>query len=140
MKPSKLYSNKPDLFTPVEFTPDLNVVLAEIRLPENRDRDTHNLGKTTLGRLLDFGFLSGRDAKFFLFKHLDLFRDFVFFLEIELVDGTYVTVRRGVEDASRIAFKKHAARHQDFTTLPDLEWDHIDVPFRARQGVTRQPA
>ncbi len=134
MKPSKLYSNKPDLFAPVEFTPDLNVVLAEIRLPENRDRDTHNLGKTTLGRLLDFGFLSGRDAKFFLFKHLDLFRDFLFFLEIELADGTYVTVRRGVEDASRIAFKKHAARHQDFTTLPDLEWDHIDVPFeRAKE-------
>ena len=35
MKPSKLYSNKPDIFAPVEFTPELNVVLAEIRLPEN---------------------------------------------------------------------------------------------------------
>lgn len=61
MKPSKLYSNKSDIFVPIEFTPELNVVLAEIRLPENRNRDTHNLGKTTLGRLLDFGFLAGRD-------------------------------------------------------------------------------
>lgn len=129
MKPSKLYSNKPDIFAPVEFTPELNVVLAEIRLPENRDRDTHNLGKTTLGRLLDFGFLAGRDPNFFLFKHLDLFREFVFFLEIELSGGSYVTVRRGVEDASRIAFKKHATRHQDFTTLPDSDWDHTDLPF-----------
>lgn len=134
MRPSKLYSNHPDAFAAVEFEPDLNVVLAEIRLPENRDRDTHNLGKTTLGRLLDFGFLTGRDAKFFLFKHLDRFEGFVFFLEIELLDGSYVTVRRSVADATKIAFKKHFARHQDFSTLPDLEWDHVDVPFdRAKE-------
>ena len=134
MKPSKLYSNRPDLFAPVEFEPELNVVMAEIRLPENRDRDTHNLGKTTLGRLLDFGFLAGRDAKFFLFKHLDRFDTFVFFLEIELLDGAYVTVRRSVAEASKIAFKKHATRHQDFSALPEFEWDHFDVPFdRARE-------
>ena len=134
MKPSKLYSNKPDIFAPVEFTPELNVVLAEIRLPENRDRDTHNLGKTTLGRLLDFGSLANRDPKFFLFKHIDVFGKFVFFLEIELAQGSYVTVRRSVEEATKIAFKKHAARHQDFTTLPDSEWDHVEVPFdRAKE-------
>ncbi|WP_244274658.1 hypothetical protein [Labrenzia sp. OB1] len=134
MKPSKLYSNMSALFAPVEFEPELNVVLAEIRLPENRDRDTHNLGKTTLGRLLDFGFLSGRDSKFFLFKHLDRFKEFIFYLEIELSDNSFVTVRRSVANASRIAFKKHTARHQDFSTLPDLEWDHVDVPFeRAKE-------
>ena len=134
MKPSKVYSNKSEFFVPVEFTPELNVVLAEIRLPENRNRDTHNLGKTTLGRLLDFGFLAGRDQKFFLFKHIDRFRDFVFFLEIELDQGNYVTVRRSVAEASKIAFKKHASRHHDFTTLPDSEWDHFDLPFdRAKE-------
>jgi len=78
MKLSRLYSNKPDLFEPVDFVQGLNVVLAEIRLPENRNKDTHNLGKTTLGRLLDFGFLAKRDPKFFLFKHLELFQEFVF--------------------------------------------------------------
>lgn len=134
MKLSKLYSNKPDKFGPVEFTPEMNVVFAEIRLPENLDRDTHNLGKTTLGRVLDFGFLSGRDPKFFLFKHFDRFADFVFFLEIELAQGSYVTVRRGVEVATKVAFKKHAGRHQDFSTLPDSEWDHVDLPFdRAKE-------
>jgi uncharacterized protein YydD (DUF2326 family) len=65
MKLSKLYSNKPDLFEPVKFISGLNVVLAEIRLPENRDKDTHNLGKTTFGRVLDFCFLSGKDPTFF---------------------------------------------------------------------------
>src|SRR5664279_3973084 len=90
MKLSKLYSNMP-MFGPIDFIDSLNVVLAEIRLPENRNKDTHNLGKTTLGRLLDFCFLAGRDARFFLFKHVDLFKGFVFFLEIELVDASYVT-------------------------------------------------
>ena len=133
MKLSRLYSNKPDLFEPVDFIQGLNVVMAEIRLPENHDKDTHNLGKTTLGRLLDFGFLAKRDAKFFLFKHLNLFKDFIFFLEIELQDASFVTIRRGVEEATKISFKRHEAGHQDLSALPMAEWDHQDVPFdRAR--------
>jgi uncharacterized protein YydD (DUF2326 family) len=117
----------------VDFIQGLNVVMAEIRLPENRDKDTHNLGKTTLGRLLDFGFLAKRDPKFFLFKHLDLFKDFIFFLEIELQDASFVTLRRGVEEATKISFKRHEAGHQDLSALPMADWDHQDVPFdRAR--------
>jgi len=134
MKLSRLYSNQPERFEPVDFVPSLNVVVAEIRLPENRDKDTHNLGKTTLGRLLDFAFLAKRDSKFFLFKHIDLFKDFVFFLEVELVDGSYLTIRRGVEEATKVSFKKHQANHQDFTTLPASGWDHLDMPFdRAKE-------
>lgn len=133
MKLSRLYSSKPDLFEPVEFVQGLNVVMAEIRLPENRNRDTHNLGKTTLGRLLDFGFLAKRNAKFFLFKHFELFKDFIFFLEIELEDASFVTIRRGIEEATKISFKRHEAGHQDLSGLPLAEWDHKDMPFdRAR--------
>ncbi len=133
MKLSRLYSNKPDLFEPVEFVQSLNVVMAEIRLPENRNKDTHNLGKTTLGRLLDFGFLAKRDPKFFLFKHVDLFKEFIFFLEIELEDASFVTIRRGVEEATKISFKRHEAGHQNLSRLPPAEWDHQDMPFeRAR--------
>ncbi|MEY8690089.1 MAG: DUF2326 domain-containing protein [Leptothrix sp. (in: b-proteobacteria)] len=133
MKLSRLYSNKIDLFEPVEFVQGLNVVMAEIRLPENRNKDTHNLGKTTLGRLLDFCFLAKRDSKFFLFKHIELFKDFVFFLEIELEDASFVTIRRGVEEATKISFKRHEAGHQDLSGLPLAEWDHQDMPFdRAR--------
>jgi uncharacterized protein YydD (DUF2326 family) len=129
MRLSKLYCNKPDVFGPIDFVPGLNVVVAEIRLPENRKKDTHNLGKTTLGGVLDFGFLAGRDPKFFMFKHLDVFKDFIFFLEIELADASFLTVRRGLEEASKISFKKHEASHQDFSSLPDTSWDHLDLPF-----------
>ncbi|MEB5488944.1 DUF2326 domain-containing protein [Burkholderia pseudomallei] len=121
------------MFEPVEFVQGLNVVMAEIRLPENRNKDTHNLGKTTLGRLLDFGFLAKRDPKFFLFKHLELFQEFIFFLEVELEDASFVTIRRGVEEATKISFKRHEAGHQDLSGLPLAEWDHQDMPFdRAR--------
>lgn len=134
MKLSRIYCNKPDLFGPIEFNAGLNVVLAEIRLPENQDKDTHNLGKTTLGRLIDYCFLAGREPKFFLFRHESLFKDFVFFLEIELADSSYVTVRRGVDEATKISFKKHDAVRQDFTQLPKADWDHDDIPFdRARE-------
>ncbi|HDL6904379.1 TPA: DUF2326 domain-containing protein [Yersinia enterocolitica] len=133
MKLSRLYSNKPDVFEPVEFAQGLNVIMAEIRVLENRNKDTHNLGKTTLGRLLDFGFLAKRDPKFFLFKHFELFKEFVFFLEIELEDASFLTIRRGVEEATKISFKKHEAGHQDFSILPLADWDHRDMPFdRAR--------
>jgi len=133
MKLSKLYSNKPDTFSPIDFVSGLNVVMAEIRLPENRKKDTHNLGKTTLGRILDFSFLSQRDPKFFLFKHSGLFEDFVFFLEIELDDGAFVTIRRSVKEATKIAFKRHEAGQQDFSDLL-VQWDHWNVPFeRARE-------
>jgi uncharacterized protein YydD (DUF2326 family) len=130
---SRLYSNKPFVFTPINFEDGLNVVLAEIRLPENRNKDTHNLGKSTLGRLIDYAFLVGRDARFFLFRHLELFKDFIFFLEVRLADESFVTVRRGVEEATKISFKKHTERHRDFSDAPESEWDHWELPFdRAR--------
>lgn len=134
MKLTKLYSNKPEVFEPVQFVQGLNVVMAEIRMPVDPDRDTHNLGKTTLGRLLDFGFLARRDPKFFLFKHEDLFAQFIFFLEVELEDGSFVTIRRGVEEATKICFMRHDLGYQDFSGLSIASWDHQDVAFdRARE-------
>lgn len=134
MKLSRLYCNKPDLFGSIDFRAGLNVVLAEIRLPKNRDKDTHNLGKTTLGRMIDFCFLAGRDLGFFLFRHEDLFKDFVFFMEIGLADSSYVTVRRGVAEATKISFKKHEAAQQDFTEIGEADWDHFNLAFeRARE-------
>lgn len=129
MKLSRLYSNKPHLFGPIDFKPGLNVVLGEIRLPENRAKDTHNLGKTTLGRMLDFCFLAKRSPQFFLFKHDELFEDFVFFLEIQIDKDSYLSVRRSVKNATKISFKKHVAPRQDFSQLPEAGWDHADMPF-----------
>ncbi|MGE0768388.1 MAG: DUF2326 domain-containing protein [Hyphomicrobiaceae bacterium] len=133
MRLSKLYANKPDIFLPIHFAPGLNVVLGEIRLPANKEKDTHNLGKTTLGRLLDFGFLARTDARFFLVKHADRFKEFVFFLEIELGESSFVTVRRSVMEPTKISFKKHRLGRQNYTHLSESGWNHWNVPFdRAR--------
>lgn len=133
MKLSKLYSNKPDRFVPVSFSPGLSAVLAEIRVPDNRNKDTHNLGKTTLGRVINFCLLSRRDPNFFLFKHEDRFGDFIFFLELHVLDGSYITVRRAVREASKISFKRHDTPDKDFSDLPDAQWDHSDVAFEKAQ-------
>lgn len=132
MKLSKLYSNRPSIFEPINFVDGLNVVVAEIRKPENRNRDTHNLGKTTLGLVLDFALLSTRDARFFLFKYPQ-FEDFEFFIELALTSGGYITVRRSVIEASKASFKRHYEPKQDLTGLTDDDWDHFQVSFdRAR--------
>jgi len=135
MKVSKIYTNKPDIFIPVVFNPGLNIIMAEIRVPENRNKDTHNLGKTTLGRIIDYCFLASRDTKFFLFKYFERFKEFVFFLEIELNDGSYLTVRRSVKDATKIDFKKHTSKNQDYSDLPTDKWDHTDIPFERAQDM-----
>ena len=133
MKLSKLYSNKPDLFETIFFSSGLNVIQGEIRLPENKGKDTHNLGKSILGKLLDFCFLSKKNANFFLFKHKQLFNQFVFFLELELEDKSYITIRRSVSNATRINIKKHNDSHQDFTQL--THWDHENLPFEKAKGI-----
>ncbi len=132
MKLSRLYSNRPDVFGPIEFNTGLNVVFAEIRLPENRTKDTHNLGKTTLGRMIDFCLLVKRDPNFFLFKY-DQFRGFVFFLELELLDNSFVTIRRSVESPSKIFLKRHAQSGQDFSDQPADSWDHAVDFERAKE-------
>lgn len=134
MRLSKVYTNRSDLFEPVFFKTGLNVIYGEIRLLKNKSRDTHNLGKSTLGRVIDFTLLSKRDPKFFLFKHEDIFSLFVFFVEVQLNDNSYLTIRRSVSQASKVSFKKHKEKHQDYASLADGNWDHLDVPFtRAKE-------
>lgn len=129
MKLSKVYTNNPKLFSPVLFNEGLSVVFGEIRLPENKEKDTHNLGKSTLGRVIDFTLLAKRHPGSFLFRHPEIFEQFIFFVEVEIRDSSFVTIRRDVSQPSKISFKKHSAKYQDFSSLSLSEWDHTDVPF-----------
>lgn len=135
MRLTRLYSNLPEKFVPIDFSPGLNVVLGEVRLPKNKEKDTHNLGKTTLGRVLDFCLLAGRDPKFFLFKHDDLFKDFVFFLELELLSGSFLTIRRAVDEASKISFKQTDRPGADLSRLTAASWDHSAVSFEKAKSL-----
>lgn len=133
MKLSRLYSNQPSIFKPIEFRDGLSAVLAEIRVPANRLLDTHNLGKTTVGELIDYCLLKGKSNKFFLFKHEDKFAAFTFYLEIQLPTGEYLTIARPVVPGSRVDLLRSEHSVPDVNAIDDLDWDHTSIPFeRAR--------
>lgn len=129
MKLVSLYSNKPEEFSRIDFKTGLNLVVAEIRIPANRDLDTHNLGKTTVGQLIDYCLLKSKRRKFFLFKHYEIFSDYVFFLELELDSGQFLTVARPVSPGSRCSFLLKEASVRDAREIPENEWDHWQVSF-----------
>lgn len=129
MRLRRLYSNLDHYFTPILFNDGLNVVLAEIRLPENKSKSSHNLGKSTLARVIDFCLLGGVSKDHFFKKRQDLFGEFVFFLEIELLDGSFLTIRRAAKNASKVSFSLSPATQPDLTSLAEDDWSHFELPF-----------
>ena len=134
MKLSKLYANRSDVFQAVKFTDGISVVMAEIRHPEDKELDSHSLGKTKLGELINFCLLLKKSPTFFLFKNAQ-FEDFVFYLEITLFDGSYITLRRSVSESSKISFVKHDEKNQDYSNSPGMKWDHESVPFDRAKSI-----
>ncbi|PPH53152.1 DUF2326 domain-containing protein [Rathayibacter sp. AY1E2] len=133
MKLIRLYSNQSEIFAPIVFNDGISAVVAEIRVPANRQLDTHNLGKTTIGELIDFLLLRRKSSTFFLFKREDLFGEFTFYLELQLDDTSFLTVARPVNPGSRAWFLKSESSTQDASSTPVESWSHSNVPFdRAR--------
>lgn len=129
MKLTRLYSNRPELFEPVEFNVGVSAIFAEIRLPENRERDTHNLGKSIFGQLIDFCLLMGKDPGFFLYRHEERFAAFTFSLEIELRPDQFLTIRRPVSPGSEIDFLESDCTVPDANEVSDEDWNHIAIKF-----------
>lgn len=107
MKLSKLYSNKP--FHNITFITDkggLNVVVGDGK-GEQHGSNSHSLGKTKLAELLDFMLLKGVDKKYYFYKdnRKVKFAGYEFFLEILLNNGQFLTIRRSVNEATKIAFR-----------------------------------
>jgi uncharacterized protein YydD (DUF2326 family) len=101
-------SNLATTFVPIRFNGIdddwLSVVFARITRPKDSTRDSHNLGKTTLIHLIDFLLLKDVSEKnSFLLKHLDRFQQFVFYIELRPHAGGYITIRRGVQEPTKIS-------------------------------------
>jgi uncharacterized protein YydD (DUF2326 family) len=140
MKLSKLYSSKDKIFGPINFNTgvdghlSLNVVYAEVKNKKSSEKDSHNLGKTTLIHVIDFLLLADIDVKGFFLTSSEIFTDFEFYLEILLDSDTYLTIRRDAKDSRKISFKKHSRYNQDFTDLNEKQWDHWKVSLdKARE-------
>jgi uncharacterized protein YydD (DUF2326 family) len=132
MQISRIYSNQPAIFAPIEFNygaraDSLNVIYGEVRRPTDQQRDSHNLGKTTLLHLIDFLLLKGMSPDHFLAHNRERFGDFVFFIEIALNAGDFATIRRGVTTPHRVALTRHPEGAQDLVEAAEDAWDHPDM-------------
>lgn len=130
MKLSKIYSNKP-IFKPIIFNSGFNVVFGNVE--KNKDLDVktgeHNIGKTSLVYLIDFLLLKGVSKKGFFEKNKEKLSDWIFFLEIELNDGQFLTIRRAMNPNTKISFKRHFSKNQNF--VDGTQWDHEDLSINA---------
>jgi len=140
MKLSRIYTNQPKLFEPIEFNgvtdERLNVVFAKITKPKDKTKDSHNLGKTTFIHLIDYLLLKNisGDQNHFLAKHAERFSAFTFYLELQTHKDTFVTVRRTVTQPTKISIKHHNQRGLDGTTVGQTQWDHYEIPLeKARE-------
>ncbi len=92
-----------------------------------REKTVHNLGKSTVARLIDFCLLKGRHSSFFLFKHEDIFANFTFFLELQLGDGNYITVARSVDAKRPVSILTSTVDVPDATELEIDQWSHVGL-------------
>lgn len=132
MKLSKLYCNQS--FQNIEFNLEnggLNVILADVQ-KKSDDASTHNLGKSTLLDVIDFLLLKTLDKKHWLLATKDsqgqpTFKDYEFYLEILLNSGKYLTIKRCVNENTKISFKLHEKRSNGFAEYEF--WDKDKLPF-----------
>lgn len=108
MRLSRLYCND-NRFHNIPFNEGLNVVLGRVCKRDEVQKDSHNLGKSTLIEVLDFLLLKNIDKNHFFKKYSPLFDEHIFYLEIALNDGTFLTIRRSVSEPTRISFKRSEA-------------------------------
>lgn len=122
MKLYKLYSNNSE-FKDVNFNDGFNVVLGEVSNETNLDNDAHNLGKSTLISLIDFMLLKELKKDHFLKK--ETFKNYIFYMEIKLNSGEYVTIKRPVAKNTKISLAKH--NNENYDAREWEQWDYTDL-------------
>lgn len=123
MKLSKLYSNRP--FHNVTFITKkggLNAIIADSQ-KEDGTGNQHCVGKTKLADLVDFMLLKGVDKSFFFYKDSakEKFAGYEFYLEILLNEGRYLTLKRSVDNPTKIAFKLNEKSKESYSLIDQFD-------------------
>ncbi|MCD4732317.1 MAG: DUF2326 domain-containing protein [Bacteroidales bacterium] len=131
MKLSKIYTNQLD-FKNIKFNSGFNVIYADVKTNDDT-RNSHCLGKSLLIDLIDFLLLKkvGSKKNYPLYKTKNetgdyLFNDYIFYLEIMLNSGKYLTIQRSVANNTKIAFKLNETSVENF--IPPVNWD-LEVTY-----------
>jgi len=133
VKLHSLYSNHDDLFSPITFRDGINVVFARVKDPAQRERDSHNLGKTFLIDVIDFALLAEIEKEHPFRSDPDLFGDFVFFIELQSHAGEYITVRREVKARQPVSIHVSSEPSGRLCDFPTPQWTSPSLPHtRAR--------
>ncbi|MET3046621.1 DUF2326 domain-containing protein [Flavobacterium covae] len=131
MKLSKLYSNKENFKNILFNLNGLNVIYAEVKTDIKDKRNSHCLGKTKVAELIDFLLLKKIDKKDFLLKWdlngKHLFTEYIFYLEIELNDGKLLTIKRGVENNTKISFSLSESRNEEFLPPSEYQYQNLSI-------------
>lgn len=133
MKLSKLYCND-QRFKNIQFNlTGLNVIYADVITTPNEKKNSHDLGKTKLAELIDFLFLKGIDKRNFLLKIIgedgkSIFFNHIFYLELLLNSGKYLTIKRGISNPTKISFALRDQSEDGF--IPPNSWDLEEIPLK----------
>jgi uncharacterized protein YydD (DUF2326 family) len=137
MQLSKLYCNQSE-FKNIKFNiGGLNIVYAEVMAALKEKRNSHDLGKTKLAEIIDFMLLKEIDSKHFFIKikqdEKSLFHDYIFYLELYLNSGKYLTIRRGISSNTKISFSINEASIEGF--ISPKKWDIEELPIKKAKDV-----
>lgn len=133
MKLSQLYANKS--FKNIAFNDGLNLVLAKVTKNLDLNKDSHNLGKTTLITVIDFMLLKNVQKGHIFKTYQEKFSGYEFYLEILLNSGEYLTIKRSIDSPTKISFKttKDSTNH-----LKEETWDHTNLAFEKAEATLNE--
>jgi uncharacterized protein YydD (DUF2326 family) len=120
MKINKLYSTDSRFETIFFNTVNINAILATGDKP-------HSIGKTTLFNLINFCLLKEEKPPFLKQR---VFSDFTFFLELELSENNFLTIRRSVGGRVNTGIKLHT-NSEDYTELKKEDFDFYGADKKA---------
>jgi len=133
MKLSKLYSND-SRFHNIKFNLNgLSVVYADVTTAIEEKKNSHDLGKTKLAELIDVLLIKQLDSSSFLLKTKDkdgnnLFKHHIFYLELLLNSGKFLTIRREIANPSKVSFAIQEQTTADF--MPPKDWEYEGMPLK----------
>lgn len=116
---------------PLHFNSGFNVIFGDVEKSSEDDHE-HNLGKSTLVDIIDFLLLKKSGSKNKLFKYKKSLKGWCFYIELELNDGRYLTIKRSVDVPSLVSFKIHNEKDQDYTD--EKSWDELDSKLYAKKN------
>jgi uncharacterized protein YydD (DUF2326 family) len=138
MKLSKLYCND-KRFKNISFNlKGLSVIYADVLTELKDKKNSHDLGKTKLAELIDYLLIKQIDKNHFLLKIKDIegnltFINHIFYLEILLNDGRFLTIKRAIDNHSKTSFSISNKSTEKF--IPPNTWLHEDIGTDAAKKI-----